>query len=577
MPLLFGNFSYIWLKIHVKMRNILRTVLLLLVGTVSAVAQTQDDKLQAMRLDAEYYFYNGDYERALKIYKDVLQEDPENCNVNYKIGVCYQRMPFEAGRSINYLKKAVKEVTADYIEGSASERKAPIAAWYALARGYHTNKFYDEGVAAYQQYIDRLSPNELQARKRAMREMISCRTAAEIIKKPVPVEIFNIGNVLNTEFNDFNPCPTEDGKILFFTRLEKQMVIYKDGMEGSIEKKLRIYMTRFLGGEQWSAPRDISDEMLTFGHCSVLSVNAEGTFMLLCRHSEIEDMSDIQRGGTLYYSTRPSRNSSWSIMRKFGKNINVPNALISQAAISSDGKTLFVVSNMEGGFGGYDIWKSELKNQSKFEWSKLQNLGNVINTEFDESSPSLLPDGKTLYFSSVGHYNMGGFDVFKSTENNGVWSEPENLGHPINTPDDNIFYKPAKDGKIGFYSVAFNEGYFTFGGVDIFQVEYVEKNSVVPAVLKGKISFEDNANKFSQARILVRRDVSNVVLKELRADSEGNFECVLEEGKYTVEFTCQDYLRMQRKVEVEKSAERVEIEMNSVFQVDDLLIIDDLE
>ncbi|MBR5434094.1 MAG: PD40 domain-containing protein [Bacteroidales bacterium] len=545
--------------------------------SLAAFSQTQEDKIQSMRLEAEYFFFNGDYEKALEIYKDILKEDPENCNINYKIGICYQRMPFEAGRSINYLKKAVKEVTPDYIEGSASERKAPITAWYALARGYHTNKFYEEGVAAYQQYIDRLSPNELQARKRAMREMISCRTAAEIIKKPVPVEIFNIGNVLNTEFNDFNPCPTADGKLLFFTRLEKQQVIYKDGSEGSIEKKLRIYMTRFLGGEQWSAPRDISDEMLTFGNCSVLSVNAEGTFMLLCKHQNIEEMSDILKGGTLYYSTRPSRSSSWSMAKKFGKTINVPDAMICQAAISDDGNTLYVASNKEGGMGGYDIWKSVLKNKSKFEWSKLENLGKTINTEYDESSPYILADGKTLYFTSVGHYNMGGFDVFKSVNTNGVWSEPENLGHPINTPDDNMFYKPSSDGKQGFYSVAFNEGYFTFGGFDIFQVDYVEQNHIVPAVLKGTIAFEDKANKFSQAKILVRREVSNVVVKELHSDSEGNFECFLDEGSYVVEFVCADYLRTKRNVVVEKSTEKKEIDLQVTFQVDDLLIIDDIE
>ncbi|MCQ2960586.1 MAG: hypothetical protein MJ198_10450 [Bacteroidales bacterium] len=559
------------------MSKFIRAFLLLLLVTLSGVAQNIDDKLQSMRLDAEYYFFNGDYEQALKIYKDILQLDPDNCNVNYKIGVCYQRMPFEAGRSINYLKKAVKEVTNDYIEGSASERKAPIMAWYALARGYHTNKFYEEGVAAYQQYLDRLSPNDLQLRKRALREMISCRTAAEIIKKPVPVEIFNIGNVLNTEFNDFNPCPTEDGSVLFFTRLEKQQVIYKNGTEGSVEKKLRIYMTKFLGGEHWSAPREISDDLLTFGHCSVLSVNSDGTFMLLCKHASIEDMTDIQRGGVLYYSTRPSVNSSWSMMKKFGKNINVPDALISQAAISADGNTLYVVSNKEGGFGGYDIWKSELKNKSKFEWSKLQNLGNVINTEYDESSPYLLSDGKTLYFSSVGHYNMGGFDVFKSVENNGTWSEPENLGHPINTPEDNMFYKPAKNGKLGFYSVAFNEGYFTFGGVDIFQVDYVEANSVVPATFKGKIDFEDNSGKYSQIKVFVRRGVSNAVVKELRVDSDGTFECTLDEGKYNVEFYCPDYLLIQREVLVEKSSEKVEIDLKITLQVDDLLLIEDIE
>ncbi|MBQ4215607.1 MAG: PD40 domain-containing protein, partial [Bacteroidales bacterium] len=371
--------------------------------------------------------------------------------------------------------------------------------------------------------------------------------------------------------------PTADGKLLFFTRLEKQQVIYKDGTEGSVEKKLRIYMTKFLGGEQWSAPRDISDEMLTFGNCSVLSVNAEGTFMLLCKHQNIDDMGDILRGGVLYYSTRIGRSSSWSIAKKFSKTINVPDALISQAAISADGNTLYVASNKEGGFGGYDIWKSELKNKSKFEWSKLENLGKAINTEYDESSPCIMPDGKTLYFSSVGHYNMGGFDVFKTVNTNGVWSEPENLGHPINTPDDNMFYKSSLDGKQGFYSVAFNEGYFTFGGFDIFQVDYVEPNTVVPAVLKGTISFEDKATNFSKAKILVRRSVSNVAVKELHPDSHGNFECYLEEGSYVVEFVCPDYLRTKRSVVVEKSTEKQEIDLEVTFQVDDLLIIEDLE
>ena len=123
------------------------------------------------------------------------------------------------------LKRAVKRSYCRLYRSSASERKAPVAAWYSLARAYHTNKFYKEGVEAYQQYIDRLSPNELTARKRAMREMISCRTALEIVQKPIPVEIYNIGNVINTEFNDFNPCPTADGNLLFFTRLEKQQII----------------------------------------------------------------------------------------------------------------------------------------------------------------------------------------------------------------------------------------------------------------------------------------------------------------------------------------------------------------
>lgn len=552
-------------------------VIFLLLSSI-ANAQTNDDKIQDIRLEAEYYFFNGDYENALKLFKNLVKNDEDNCNLNYKIGICYQRMPFEAGRSIPYLKKSVKEVTADYIEGSASERKAPIAAWYALARGYHTNKFYEEGVEAYQQYIDRLSPNELQSRKRAMREMISCRTASEIIKKPVSVEIFNIGNVLNTEFDDFNPCPTEDGKCIFFTRLEKQLVVYKDGSEGNIEKKLRIYMTNFLGGERWSAPIDITDEMFTFGNCSILGINAEGTFMLLCKHNSLEDMSDIQQGGVLYYSTRKNRGASWSIMKKFGKNINVPNTLITGAAISNDGKTLYIASNKEGGQGGFDIWKSELKREGKNEaWSKLQNLGDVINTPFDESSPHILTDNKTLYFTSVGHYNMGGFDIFKSTFENNTWSTPENLGHPINTPEDNHFYKPAHNGQQGFYSVPFNEGYFTFGKNDIFQVDYVKPDEKIPAKFKGTITLERSDDSFGDVRVKIRKSVSNEVLKEIRLDDDGHYECYITDGSYTIEYYKPQYLRLQKPLEVKCTTEKQDIEINVNLQYDDLLFISDFD
>ena len=561
------------------MIKFLRNIFLLLFISCSAFSQEMSDKFQSIRLDAEYYFFNGNYERALLLFKDILKEDPDNCNVNYKVGICLQNMQLEAGRSIKYLEKAVKEVTTDYIEGSASERKAPIIAWYALARAYHTNKFYEEGVVAYQQYIDRLSPNDLQARKRAMREMISCRTASDIIKKPKPVEIFNIGNVLNTEFNDFNPCPTADGSLLFFTRMEKVQVIYKDGREGSTETKLRIYSTKFLGGEQWSAPIDISDELLTFGNCSVLGINEEGTFMLLCRYSNLKEMSDIEKGGVLYYSVRPNKLSQWTIIRRFGKHINVPKTLISEAAISADGNTLFVASNKEGGQGGYDIWKSTLKNVEKNEWSKLQNLGAVINTEFNESSPSLLSDGKTLYFTSEGHYNMGGYDIFKSVlDATGNWSEPENLGHPINTPDNNQFYKPALNGKQGFYSVPFNEGYFTFGASDIFQIEYIDSIQVAPARFFGKITLEDGAtNNLAQTKILIHKNGAKRVMKELHTDEEGNFECRLDAGSYTIEIVNPGYLRTQWNIEVEKSTEKKAIELNRTLQVDDLILIDDLE
>ena len=113
--------------------------------------------------------------------------------------------------------------------------------------------------------------------------------------------------------------------------------------------------------------------------------------------------------------------------------------------------------------------------------------------------------------------------------------------------------------------------------MDIFQVDYITENEIVPATFTGKISFEDKSNDFTNARVQIRSNVSSVVLKELRVDEEGVFECNLTEGSYQVEFVCPNYLRVQKSISVERSTERQKIEMNVNLQVDDLLIIDDLD
>ncbi len=155
----------------------------------------------------------------------------------------------------------------------------------------------------------------------------------------------------------------------------------------------------------------------------------------------------------------------------------------SQPFISPDGKTLYFASNRPGGMGSSDIWKTERKSDGS--WDKPVNLGKPINTAESEMAPFIHYDNQTLYFSSTGHPGMGGADLFKSVNQNGNWTQPENLGYPINTKADELVIIVDPAGKSGFISSNSLKGY---GGYDIFKFELHDAIRPVPVTyLKGKV------------------------------------------------------------------------------------------
>ena len=214
-------------------------------------------------------------------------------------------------------------------------------------------------------------------------------------------------------------------------------------------------------------------------------------------------------------------------------NVNTP-AWETHATISIDGSALYFVSDRkEGGQGGRDIWRCvKLPNGA---WGVPYNLGPTINTPGDEDAPYLHPDGVTLFFSSTGHKNMGGFDVFKSVKNeDGQWSEPENLRAPINTPDDDIFYVQSADGKRGYIS-SNRKG--NFGETDIYRVDYEKANSVPLTLLKGIITFNGKSNSPAHTRILVTDGQTGEVIQEIRPNEKtGKYVMILAPGAIGIVF-----------------------------------------
>ncbi len=132
--------------------------------------------------------------------------------------------------------------------------------------------------------------------------------------------------------------------------------------------------------------------------------------------------------------------------------------------------TLYFVSDRKGGQGRQDIWMTQ-KTIDGSKWQKPQNLGYVVNSKYNEETVEISSDGKDLYFSSKGHNSMGGYDVFVTHKNDdGTWTEPENIGYPINTPGDDVFFMLTDNEKFGYYSTTREDSY---GDKDIYQVVFL--------------------------------------------------------------------------------------------------------
>ncbi|MDB4834979.1 hypothetical protein OAH12_00150 [Cyclobacteriaceae bacterium] len=250
--------------------------------------------------------------------------------------------------------------------------------------------------------------------------------------------------------------------------------------------------------------------------------------------------------GDLYYTLR--EDSLWSDLVKLPDGINTK-YFESGASISHDKKTLFFTSTRPGGLGGEDIYVAY--KDTNGIWGNVKNLGPSINTPFDDDTPFIHPDGKTLYFSSKGHQTMGGFDVFKSTFNpqDSSWSTPVNLGFPINTPENDIFFVWSADGQTAYFSTHHEDSY---GGEDIYKLEIVDhSHDQHPIILlSGEVRGKGTGNPMGTKIDIYDLSSSKLVGKYHSNSVSGGFSVVLQPNKkYGVLINEEGFLTVYRQLD----------------------------
>jgi outer membrane protein OmpA-like peptidoglycan-associated protein len=256
-------------------------------------------------------------------------------------------------------------------------------------------------------------------------------------KDSVSVIITNLGETINTPYDEYAPVISADGLMMIFT---SRRPIFKNDIAKKNQGMENVYVSYYNDMTwKWSEAKMLGKTVNQEGvNNSAIALSNDGQRMLLYRGDP---------DGNIYESVL--NGEEWSNPLKLPKPIN-SNKHESSASISPDGRTIYLVSNRNGGEGGLDIWVCH--QDVKGVWGKAENLGPTVNTPGDEEGVFIHPDGRTLYFSSKGHNSMGGFDIFKSVFENGKWGVPVNLGNSINTTADDLFFTVTADGKTAYYS-----------------------------------------------------------------------------------------------------------------------------
>lgn len=423
--------------------------LLILAFSVNVFGQGND---RIFVEEGDKIFNFGDYEDAILFYQLAIEENPKNVRAHYMAGACFLITTAEKQEAVHYLKKAYdldSEVSNDIL--------------FKIGEGHRFRYEFKDAIDFYNEYINEIEVNrrayegeDIEALiKRAKKRISECLNAERLMSEPVPFKAKNVGGIVNSIDFDYAPTINLDETTMYFTsRREGTTGGFKDVDNKYFED---IWVTEKVNGE-WSAPRNLGAPINTNQHESNIGLSPDGNTLYIY-HTE--------NNGDIYFSDK--KNGKWSEIEPMDKNVNTEYQETS-ISISENNSYLFFTSARPGGSGQLDIYL--MRRTKKGKWSKPENIGDVVNTEYNEDYPFFDSESSTLYFSSKGHNSMGGLDVFSSEWDtiNNVWSEPVNLGYPINTVDDD-----------GFYTISGHTGHAYYASFKDDSHGYLDLYQIVPA------------------------------------------------------------------------------------------------
>lgn len=393
---------------------------------------------------------------ALPFFFKAYSYNQNNAELNFKIGECY----LHTGNKT----EALKFLQSSYKLDSTYSPKIHLE----LGTAYQYVMDFDNAIKEYLIYAKIIGKIDENLEKKIQ----ECNTGKQLVLNPIKGKIHNL-EAVNSEYSEYSPMISADENMLIFTS-RRENTKGGDVDPFDLEFYEDIYFSNKIDNI-WTAPEPISGRLNTGKHDSNAGLSFDGKKLYIYRSNN---------NGDLFESNLTD--NSWSSPKPISEPINSKYTETS-IAFSADGKTVYFVSNRPNGKGGKDIWTCKINEDNTF--GKAINLGETINTKFDEDGVFIHPNGKTIFFSSKGHNTMGNYDIFKSNlDSTGQWTTPENIGYPINSTNDDIFFFLSANGKTGYFSSIKENG---LGNKDIYYINFDEtdvgKTDANLTLVKGRI------------------------------------------------------------------------------------------
>jgi outer membrane protein OmpA-like peptidoglycan-associated protein len=477
---------------------------------------------------AEQLFANENFAAALPFYLKLDSADKSNANLAFRIGVCYLNSPINKQNAVSYLERAASKVSEKYKEGSFKEKNAPVTTYYYLAKAYHFDYQFDRAIETFEKFRTYLGEADAGMLKDVSRQIEMCNNGKAMVANPVSMKVDNLGGGINSQFPEHSPVITADEATIIFTARRPNTTGGKiDPNDGMYFED--IYIATRNEDNTWNEPRNMGAPINTEGNDATIGISADGQKLFIYK----DDKGD----GNIYFSNLMG--DRWSSPQKLNEFVN-SKSWEGNASISADGNLLYFSSEREGGLGGKDIYMS--RKLPNGDWGKPINMGPKVNTPYDDDAPYIHPDGVTLYFSSQGHKSMGGYDIFYSTFNpdDNSWSDPVNMGYPVNSTDDDIFYVPTPDNKRAYYSSFKKDG---MGEKDIYLITLPEKEETPLTVVRGKLVSIYGGVPENAMITITDNETGELVGTYTPNASTGAYLFILQPGRnYNISYEADDFL-----------------------------------
>jgi len=459
--------------------------------------------------DAKEHFSHNNFLFAIPAYKQLLKQEPNNPDYNYKLGVSYLYT------NIN------KTLSIPFLEIASKAPKPEKQVLYHLGLAYQYASRFDDAIKTFNTYKTTLKGIELE---QIEHQIETCENGKEYVKHPVNVTFQNLGKEINSEYPDYYPFVTSNESFIIFTSRRKDNVGGQVEVDGYYSSD--IYMSTPVN-DVWTKPKNMGGTVNTRYDEQAVGLTPDGQTMLMY-------IDHIDSLGNIYSSLNKA--GTFQRMRKLNSNVN--SDFETAGSITPDGNIIFFASKREGGSGETDLYMA--RKLPNGQWAKAQNLGTTLNTKYKEDFPQIAPDGKTLYFSSQGHAGMGDFDLFQSTwnEEENSWTTPKNLGYPINSVGDDRSISFTENNKVAYISSVRDGG---IGDLDLYRIKF-EDTEDKTTVLQGYITTSDSAKKVTT--IVTVRDLKNKDAEELSYNpnpNTGKFIMALTPSKYEITIEADGY------------------------------------